>query len=67
MGWNAFYVIGPTLATAIGDHFEEILKNQALSAVFYPGGLPLEAGATLKYSWPVHFAGGSGCSAARLP
>lgn len=42
------FVVSPTLASMIVENFEEITKNEALAAIFCPGGLPLEAGATLK-------------------
>jgi gamma-glutamyltranspeptidase/glutathione hydrolase len=42
------FIISPTLAGVISDNFEEIMKNEALAALVCPGGLPLEAGATLK-------------------
>jgi len=42
------FVVSPTLASIIVENFEEITKNEALAAVFCPGGLPLEAGAMLK-------------------
>ncbi len=42
------FIVSPTLAGVIADNFEEIMKNPQLAAVVCPGGLPLEAGATLK-------------------
>jgi gamma-glutamyltranspeptidase/glutathione hydrolase len=42
------FVISPTLAGAITDNFEEITKNEALTKILCPEGLPLEAGATLR-------------------
>jgi len=42
------FVVSPTLAGVIADNFEEIRKNASLAAVVCPGGLPLEAGDTLK-------------------
>ncbi len=42
------FVVSPTLAGILVDNFEEIAKNEALSKVICPGGLPVEAGATLK-------------------
>ena len=42
------FIVSPTLAGAISDNFEEIVKNQALASIVCPEGLPLEAGATLK-------------------
>lgn len=42
------FVVSPTLAGVIVDNFEEITKNQALADIVCPGGLPLEAGATLR-------------------
>ena len=42
------FTVSATLAPIIVDNFEEIAKNEALSSVLCPGGLPLEAGATLK-------------------
>jgi gamma-glutamyltranspeptidase / glutathione hydrolase len=42
------FIVSPTLAGVIADNFEEIMKNAALAAVVCPGGLPLEAGTTLK-------------------
>lgn len=42
------FIVSPTLAGVIADNFEEIMKNAPLASVVCPGGLPLEAGATLK-------------------
>ncbi len=42
------FTISPTLAGAISDNFEEIMKNDSLASIVCPEGLPLEAGATLK-------------------
>ncbi|RPJ72579.1 MAG: gamma-glutamyltransferase [Acidobacteria bacterium] len=42
------FVVSSTLAAAIADNFEEIVKNEPLAAIVCPTGLPLEAGATLK-------------------
>ncbi len=42
------FVVSPTLAGVVVDNFEEIAKNEALAALVCPGGLPIEAGATLK-------------------
>ena len=42
------FIVSATLAAIISDNFEEITKNDALAAIFCPGGLPLEAGARLK-------------------
>lgn len=42
------FIVSPTLAGVVVDNFEEIAKNDALAAVVCPGGLPIEAGATLK-------------------
>jgi gamma-glutamyltranspeptidase / glutathione hydrolase len=42
------FVVSPTLAGVIADNFEEIAKADALAKIFCPGGLPLEAGDTLK-------------------
>jgi gamma-glutamyltranspeptidase / glutathione hydrolase len=42
------FVVSPTLAGIVVDNFEAIAKNDALAAIVLPGGLPIEAGATLK-------------------
>ena len=42
------FVISPTLAGVLVDNFEPIAKNEALAAIVLPGGLPIEAGGTLK-------------------
>ena len=42
------YAIGPTLAGLIVDNFESLAKNEGLSGIFCPGGLPLEAGGILR-------------------
>jgi gamma-glutamyltranspeptidase / glutathione hydrolase len=42
------FVVSATLAGEIADNFDAIQKNEALSAIMCPQGLPLEAGATLK-------------------
>ena len=42
------FTVSPTLAAAIADNFAAIMKNDALASIVCPGGLPLEAGATLK-------------------
>jgi gamma-glutamyltranspeptidase/glutathione hydrolase len=42
------FTVTPTLNAAITDNFEDIVKNEALAAIVCPGGLPLEAGGTLK-------------------
>lgn len=42
------FVVSPTLAGVIQDEFEAIQKNEALARIVTPGGMPLEAGATLK-------------------
>lgn len=42
------FVVSPTLAAAVVDNFEDIVKNEVLAAILCPGGLPIEAGATLK-------------------
>jgi gamma-glutamyltranspeptidase/glutathione hydrolase len=42
------FLVSPTLAGVIADNFEEIMKNAPLAAIVCPGGLPLEAGTTLK-------------------
>ena len=42
------FVVSPTLAGTIADNFEEIAKAEPLAKLLCPGGLPLEAGATLK-------------------
>lgn len=42
------FVVSPTLAGTIADNFEEIAKAEAIAKLLCPGGLPLEAGATLK-------------------
>ena len=42
------FVVSPTLAGIVVDNFEAIAKNDALAAIVLPGGLPVEAGATLK-------------------
>jgi len=41
------FVVSPTLAGIVVDNFEAINKNEALARVVCPGGLPIEAGATL--------------------
>jgi len=42
------FVISPTLAGVILDNFDAIRKNAPLARLLAPGGLPLEAGDTLK-------------------
>lgn len=42
------FLVSATLAGIIADNFQEITKNPALAAILCPGGLPLEAGATLR-------------------
>jgi gamma-glutamyltranspeptidase/glutathione hydrolase len=42
------FVVSPTLAGIVADNFEDISKNEALTKILCPGGLPVEAGATLK-------------------
>ena len=42
------FVISPTLAGVIIDNFDAIKKNAPLARLLCPGGLPLEAGDTLK-------------------
>jgi gamma-glutamyltranspeptidase/glutathione hydrolase len=42
------FAVSSTLAGILVDNFEEVAKNEALAKIFCPGGLPLEAGATLK-------------------
>ena len=42
------FVISPTLAGVILDNFDAIKKNAPLARLLCPGGLPLEAGDTLK-------------------
>jgi gamma-glutamyltranspeptidase/glutathione hydrolase len=42
------FLVGTTLANAVTENFAAILEDEALAAVFCPGGLPLEAGARLK-------------------
>jgi len=42
------YAIGPTLAGLIVDNFESLAKNEGLSRIFCPEGLPLEAGGILR-------------------
>jgi gamma-glutamyltranspeptidase/glutathione hydrolase len=42
------FLVSSTLAGVIADNFEEIMKNAPLAAIVCPGGLPLEAGATLR-------------------
>jgi gamma-glutamyltranspeptidase/glutathione hydrolase len=41
------FVVSPTLAGIVVDNFEAVSKNEALARVVCPGGLPIEAGATL--------------------
>jgi gamma-glutamyltranspeptidase/glutathione hydrolase len=41
------FVVSPVLAGIVVDNFEAINKNEALARVVCPGGLPIEAGATL--------------------
>ena len=45
---EAGFVISPTLAGVILDNFDAIKKNAPLARLLCPGGLPLEAGDTLK-------------------
>jgi gamma-glutamyltranspeptidase/glutathione hydrolase len=42
------FVVSPTLAGIVVDNFEAISKNAALATLACPGGLPIEAGSTLK-------------------
>jgi gamma-glutamyltranspeptidase/glutathione hydrolase len=42
------FIVSSTLAGILVDNFEEIAKNEPLAKLFCPGGLPIEAGATLK-------------------
>lgn len=42
------FIVSPTLAGAIADNFEEIVKNEPLTKIVCDSGLPLEAGATLE-------------------
>jgi gamma-glutamyltranspeptidase/glutathione hydrolase len=42
------FVVSPTLAGIIIDNFDAIRKNEPLAKVVCPGGLPIEAGDTLK-------------------
>jgi gamma-glutamyltranspeptidase/glutathione hydrolase len=42
------FVISPTLSGVILDNFDAIKKNAPLARLLCPGGLPLEAGDTLK-------------------
>jgi gamma-glutamyltranspeptidase/glutathione hydrolase len=42
------FVISPTLAGVILDNFDAVKKNAPLAGLLCPGGLPLEAGDTLK-------------------
>lgn len=42
------FVVSPTLAAAVLDNFEDIVKNKALAHILCPEGFPIEAGATLK-------------------
>jgi len=42
------FVVSSTLAGALVDSFEEIAKYEPLAKIVCPGGLPLEAGGTLK-------------------
>jgi gamma-glutamyltranspeptidase/glutathione hydrolase len=42
------FLVSPTLANAVTENFAAILEDEALAAVFCPGGLPLEAGSRLR-------------------
>ncbi len=42
------FVVSPTLAGIVIDNFDAIRKNEPLARVLCPGGLPIEAGDTLK-------------------
>ena len=42
------FVVSPTLAGIVVDNFEAISRNEALAKLACPGGLPIEAGSTLK-------------------
>jgi gamma-glutamyltranspeptidase/glutathione hydrolase len=42
------FVVSPTLASIVVDNFEAISRNEALAKLACPGGLPIEAGSTLK-------------------
>jgi gamma-glutamyltranspeptidase / glutathione hydrolase len=42
------FVVSSTLAGILVDNFEEIAKNEPLARILCPGGLPIEAGGTLK-------------------
>ena len=42
------FVISPTLAGIVIDNFDAIRKNEPLTRLLCPGGLPIEAGDTLK-------------------
>jgi gamma-glutamyltranspeptidase/glutathione hydrolase len=42
------FVVSPTLAGIVIDNFEAIGRNEPLAKLVCPGGLPIEAGATLK-------------------
>ena len=42
------FVVSSTLAGIVVEGFEDISKNEALAKIVCPGGLPIEAGATLR-------------------
>jgi gamma-glutamyltranspeptidase/glutathione hydrolase len=42
------FLVSATLANAVTENFATILEDEALAAVFCPGGLPLEAGGRVK-------------------
>ena len=42
------FLISPTLATIIADNYEAISKDEALTAILCPEGLPLSAGERLR-------------------
>jgi len=42
------FVVSSTLAGILVDNFEDIAKNEPLAKILCPGGLPAEAGGTLK-------------------
>ncbi len=42
------FVVSSTLAGILVDNFEDVAKNEPLAKLLCPGGLPVEAGTTLK-------------------
>jgi gamma-glutamyltranspeptidase/glutathione hydrolase len=42
------FVVSPTLAGIVIDSFDAVRKNEPLARILCPGGLPIEAGETLK-------------------